>query len=91
MDSGMIGKILKAKQYAQERDRIEFTKFSVTFRGENNEHRVTYRDGKWQCGCNFFASHGVCSHTMALERVLGDMLRSGQQPDTAVEAAAHSV
>ena len=32
MDSGMIGKILKAKQYAQERDRIEFTQgMDITF------------------------------------------------------------
>jgi hypothetical protein len=27
----MIGKIQKAKQYAEERDRIEFTRFSVTY------------------------------------------------------------
>jgi len=74
MDSGMIGKILKAKQYAQERDRIEITQFSVIFHGENNDHQVTYNDGKWTCQCNFFASHNVCSHTMALERILGEML-----------------
>lgn len=74
MDSGMIGKIMKAKQYAEERDRIEFSQFVVAFRGENNEHRVTYTDGVWGCECNFFASHGVCSHTMALERILKDMI-----------------
>ena len=74
MDSGMIGKIMKAKQYAEERDRIEFSRFSVAFRGENNKHRVTFADGKWDCECNFFSSHGVCSHTMALERILEDMI-----------------
>ena len=75
MDSGMIGKILKAKQYAEERERIEFTHFFVTFHGENNDHQVKYQDGKWTCHCSFFASHGVCSHTMALERILGEMIR----------------
>jgi len=74
MDSGMIGKILKAKQYAEERDRIEFTQLVVTFRGENNQHTVTYDEGTWNCECNFFASHGVCSHTMALERILEEMI-----------------
>ena len=80
MDSGMIGKILKAKQYAQERDRVEFAQFAVTFRGENSDHQVTYGDGKWSCQCSFFASHGVCSHTMALERILEEMVRPADTP-----------
>ena len=74
MDSGMIGKIHKAKRYAQERDRIEFTQFSVTFRGENSDHQITFDKGKWNCECRFFASHGVCSHTMALEKILEGMI-----------------
>ena len=80
MDSGMIGKIQKAKQYAEERDRIEFTQFSVTLHGENHDHSVTYENGIWHCQCNYFASHGVCSHTMALERVLGEMIRPINEP-----------
>lgn len=75
MDSGMIGKIQKAKQYAEERERFEFTQFSVTLHGENHDHVVTYDNGRWQCHCNYFASHQVCSHTMALERILGDMIQ----------------
>jgi hypothetical protein len=74
MDSGMIGKIHKAKQYAEERDRIEFTQFAVTFRGENNDHKITFDKGKWNCECSFFASHNVCSHTMALEKILDGMI-----------------
>jgi len=35
MDYGMIGKIEKAKRYAEERDRIRFNQFSVTFDGDN--------------------------------------------------------
>ena len=83
MDSGMIGKIQKAKQYAEERDRIEFTQFSVTLHGENHDHSVKYEGGVWQCQCNYFASHGVCSHTMALERVLGEMIRPARETQTA--------
>ena len=88
MDSGMIGKILKAKQYSQEPDRIEFTQFAVTFHGEHSDHRVTYKDGKWTCECNFFASHDVCSHTMALERILGAMLHPRDESSPEVEQAS---
>jgi hypothetical protein len=74
MDYGMIGKIEKAKRYAEERDRIRFVSFSVTFDGDNNPHTTTYDNGQWTCDCSFFKSRGVCSHTMALERILADML-----------------
>ena len=74
MQSSLIGKIEKAKRYAQEPERITFSGLSVKFRGENNEYRVEYQDGKWRCSCGFFSSWGVCSHTMALEKILGEML-----------------
>jgi hypothetical protein len=74
MQSSLIGKIEKAKRYAQETDRITFSELSVKFRGENNDYTTGYRDGKWHCSCHFFEGWGMCSHTMALERILGDML-----------------
>ena len=74
MDYGLIGKIEKAKRYAEERDRIEFKSFAVTFNGENNDHTVTYDNGKWQCNCDFFQTRGRCSHSMALEMILEDMV-----------------
>lgn len=74
MDYGMIGKIEKARRYAEERDRIRFEKFTVTVDGENNPHVVYYDQGTWQCDCDFFQTRGVCSHTMALERILEGMI-----------------
>ncbi len=74
MDYGMIGKIQKAKRYAEERDRIHFHSFSVTLEGENNPHTVTFDDGKWDCDCDFFRTRGRCSHTMALEIILEKMI-----------------
>lgn len=74
MDSGMIGKIQKAKRYAEERDRIHFSSFSVTFDGTNNPHTVQYEDGHWTCDCDFFHTRGRCSHTMALEMILERMV-----------------
>ena len=74
MQSSLIGKIEKAKRYAQEKDRVTFSELSVKFRGENDDYSISYRDGKWHCSCPFFASWGLCSHTMALEKILGHML-----------------
>lgn len=74
MDYGMIGKIEKAKRYAEQRDRIQFLSFNVAFNGENSKHTVNFENGTWTCTCNFFQTRGVCSHTMALERVLEGML-----------------
>jgi len=74
MDSAMIGKIQKAKQYAAEPHRILFTEFKVTFAGDHNTHLVSYNQGHWNCDCDFFLTRGVCSHTMAMERVLNGML-----------------
>lgn len=76
MDYGMIGKIEKAKRYAEERGRIRFEEFRATFDGQNNPHSVSFRDNQWVCDCDFFISRGVCSHTMALERVLNGMIPS---------------
>jgi len=74
MDSGMIGKIEKAKRYAEEHNRFRFDSFDLTFHGENNNHKVKFDDGKFQCDCEFFITHQRCWHTMALEIILKDMI-----------------
>ncbi|HEY57094.1 MAG TPA: hypothetical protein G4O04_00825 [Anaerolineae bacterium] len=74
MDYGLIGKIEKAKRYAEERERFHFHSFEVSIQGDNNAHVVRYNQGEWNCDCEFFRMHGRCSHTMALERILEDML-----------------
>ena len=74
MQSSLIGKIEKAKRYAEERDRITFSDFTVSFRGEHDAYTLGYRDGQWHCTCHFFQGWGLCSHTMALQKILGQML-----------------
>jgi hypothetical protein len=73
MDSGMIGKIEKAKRYAQERQRFHFEAFTVS---ENNTHRVNFGKDAWNCDCDYFQNHRVCTHTMALEELLKGMIPS---------------
>ena len=81
MDSGMIGKIEKARRYAEQLDRIAFKEFQVTVKGDHDEHLVSFVDGQWSCDCGFFARRGVCSHTMTLERVLRVMLPVPEQTE----------
>ncbi len=74
MQSSLIGKIEKAKRYARETERVTFSEFLVEFRGEHDNYITSYKDGRWRCSCHFFSSWGLCSHTMALERILDNML-----------------
>lgn len=74
MDNGMIRKYEKAKIYAEERDRVDFRSFEVTFDGKNNPHVVTFNNGEFHCDCDFFIGHKRCSHTMALEIILDGMI-----------------
>ena len=74
MNSSVIGKIEKAKMYAKERERMQFSALSVHFHGENGDHEVSLADEKWHCTCEFFAGYGTCAHSMALEHVLEGML-----------------
>lgn len=70
MDSAMIAKISKAREYASEPERMTFAKFTVMFNGKHQTYRVDFDNGDWKCECDFFAQRGVCSHTMAVEKVL---------------------
>jgi hypothetical protein len=71
MNSSMINKIAKAKRYAEEPERIQFTHFEAKFQGENDAHTTRFDDGTWQCSCRFFQDWGDCCHTMAMQRILG--------------------
>ncbi len=82
MDSGMISKIQKAKRYAEEPDRVEIQQMVVHFRGEHDTYEVSFREGTWHCQCAFYQQRGLCSHTMAMERLLAPMALAAR-PDAA--------
>ena len=74
MDSSLIGKIDKARKYAEEKGRVTITTLKASFEGNHNSYDVEFDGGAWSCPCHFFAARGLCSHTMALQRILEDML-----------------
>ena len=80
MDSSIIGKIEKAKQYAEQKDRVNITSFAATFKGNHDNYDVRFEDGAWRCECHFFTTREVCSHTMAMQRILEEMLTGQDEP-----------
>jgi len=74
VQSSLIGKIEKARRYAEEPERVAISTFSAVFRGENDSHNITLEGGKWHCSCHFFADWGECVHVMTLQKLLGPML-----------------
>ncbi len=87
MNSSFIGKIDKARKYAEERDRVSIDSFHATFEGNHNTYQVSFESGEWKCECLFFHTRGVCSHIMALQRMLDDVLAQREKAQEAVEAA----
>lgn len=80
MDYGMIGKIEKAKQYAQERKRVTFHSLVVDFRGNNASYELSLGPDGWQCTCPGFGKYGICPHVMSLERLFAPMLKRDPLP-----------
>ena len=58
MQSSLIGKIEKAKRYAQEPDRVTLSEFSAGFRGDHNSYTVSYKDKKMALHLSFLFAAG---------------------------------
>ena len=74
MDSSIIGKVDKARKYAEEKERVSITNLQATFHGNHNTYEVSFNSGSWNCQCLFFSTRGTCGHTMAMQRMLDQML-----------------
>lgn len=75
MNSSLYGKIEKAKRYQQEPGRIHFLNAKVEFRGNHDNYVVSLDGGHWSCSCHTFSTGiDTCSHIMALQRILHEML-----------------
>ena len=80
MQSSLISKIEKARIYAEQLERFEFTSLRCVVRGDSTTHTVELGPDGWTCDCFFFQDTGTCSHTMALERILDQMLPEAYRP-----------
>jgi hypothetical protein len=92
MYSSMIGKIEKAHRYAREPERVKFQNLTATFEGGHDSYTVSLTDQGWECSCHTFETHmiGTCSHIMALQQMLGQMLPDDARYDSEQITAAVS-
>lgn len=74
MHSDLIGKIEKARRYAQEPERIALGELKATFHGGNNDHIITLTKDQWSCDCEFFRVWQTCAHVMAFQKLFNPML-----------------
>lgn len=92
MHSDLIGKIEKARRYAQEPERIQLSEVKAVFNGGNSNHNIELANGHWHCDCSFFQNWGTCAHIMAMQRILNPMLsEEAKQAELAIEMSDSSV
>ncbi len=86
MHSDLIGKIEKAKHYAEEPERVQINQLESFFHGGNSEHKVTLQEGHWTCTCSFYRSWGTCAHVMAMQKMLDPMLpNEAREPELSID------
>ena len=71
----VVSDVEKATSYAQEPDRVTLLSFQATFKGDHSDYNISYDNGTWDCDNPYFRTHGICSHTMAMERMLKGMVK----------------
>ncbi len=66
----LLKKIEKARQYMAEPKRFIFKNNThALLQSEHGTRELVYTDGNWNCGCDFFFSYKLCSHTIATEAI----------------------
>ncbi|MDP6452098.1 MAG: hypothetical protein QF898_02220 [SAR202 cluster bacterium] len=74
MDSSLMKKIEKAKDYAVQPDRIKIKTYQAEFRGDNGNHTITYEGDQWHCDCDYYVGRDTCTHVMAMQIKLEGMV-----------------
>jgi hypothetical protein len=87
MHCSLIGKVEKANRYARELDRVSFDRLALTFKGDNDTHRVSLDAGQWHCTCLYYESWGSCVHLLTIQKILGVMLPEDAQVSIFTAAA----
>lgn len=80
MDASMINKIQKAKEYAEQPERVTFHTLSMQFQGDNDTYHMGLGADGWSCTCPGFQKYGICPHIMAVEKLFKPMLKKEPMP-----------
>lgn len=80
MDTSMINKIQKSKEYAEEPQRATILTLAIEFKGDNNAYNIALAPDGWSCSCPGFNKYGICPHIMSLEKLFQPMLKRDPLP-----------
>jgi hypothetical protein len=80
MDNSMINKIQKAKEYAEQPERVTLHSLGVTFAGDNDTYQLSLGNDGWSCSCPGYQKYGICPHIMAIEKIFKPMLKREPMP-----------
>lgn len=80
MDTSRITQIQKAKEYAEQPERVTFNSLDIEFRGDNNTYRLSLGPEGWSCGCPGYNKYGICPHIMAVEKLFKPMIKREPLP-----------
>lgn len=64
----LLGKIAKAERYASEPQRFAATPKGLDVSTDHGIRHLTHEGARWNCDCEFFRLHDVCSHALATEQ-----------------------
>ena len=81
MQSSLISKVQKARQYEAEPERVHVESLRVRFYGDNSSHTFTFAHDHRDCDCEFFQGWATCSHTMALPKLVNDLVKAPMAKD----------
>jgi nucleoside-triphosphatase len=74
----LLKKIEKARQYIAELSRFVRTDSQVTLQSEHGVRILSVKGGIWNCSCDFFAEHGICSHSIATKEIVKSLSLSAE-------------
>jgi len=80
MDTSTINKIQKAREYAEQPERVTFHTLTLEFHGDNNDYVVALGPDGWSCTCPGFQKYGICPHIMSIEKLFKPMLQRDPLP-----------
>lgn len=80
MDTSLINKIQKAREYAAEPERVTFNALTIEFKGDNSTYALSLAPDGWSCTCPGFGKYGICPHVMAMEKLFKPMLKRDPLP-----------
>ena len=54
MDTSLVRKMEKAKDYVAQEGRVTLMNGEATFRDNNSDHKISYESGEWSCTCYYY-------------------------------------